>query len=239
MRKSILFLIVFIPIQAFTQIDSSRKSISKKDHLGKYFLVPSSILFSGLLARQTKLDKVFRDEVKSAGLSTNTRIDDYLRFAPVVELYIADFSYSKTNDEIFQQTKNLFFAQLLSSLIVETVKRSTNTNRPNGREHSFPSGHSSIAFTGASALYIEFKEKNKLVAYSGYGISAATGILRITNDEHWLSDVLVGAGIGIASAQLIWYLNPLKKWNPFKKKDIVFYSYVDGLSERAGVCLMF
>ena len=41
------------------------------------------------------------------------------------------------------------------------------------------------------------------------------------NNKHWFSDVLVGTGIGILAAQLVYHFEPLKNFNPFiKSKNI-------------------
>lgn len=239
MSRLLIIYLVILPFDLFSQIDSLNIPVSEKHFLGKALIIPSTIIASGFISKQTTFDRLVKENVQSSKWCTHSNIDDYLRFAPMVELYLADYSYSKSRSEVFQQTKNLFIAQLLSSLIAESLKRTTNITRPDGGEYSFPSGHSSIAFTGATALYLDFKDQNKLLAYSGYGFSTATGIFRITNNKHWLSDVLVGAGIGIASAQLVWYINPLKNWDPFKKKKIAVYPYIDGIDARAGLCVVF
>jgi membrane-associated phospholipid phosphatase len=45
----------------------------------------------------------------------------------------------------------------------------------------------------------------------------------MVNNAHWLSDVLVGAGIGILVTKLVYHFEPFKKFNPFKKsKNITF-----------------
>jgi len=44
------------------------------------------------------------------------------------------------------------------------------------------------------------------------------------NNKHYVSDVLVGAGIGILVTQLVYHFEPLKNFNPFKKsKGISFF----------------
>ena len=41
---------------------------------------------------------------------------------------------------------------------------------------------------------------------SAYGVATATGLMRMANNKHWLSDVLVGAGIGIISTELGYWI---------------------------------
>ena len=42
---------------------------------------------------------------------------------------------------------------------------------------------------------------------AGYGVATATGVMRVLNNRHWISDVLSGAGIGIMSTELAYALS--------------------------------
>ena len=70
----------------------------------------------------------------------------------------------------------------------------------------FPSGHTANAFRGAEILHQELKESNKLLSYSGYIVATAVGVLRIYNKDHLLSEVLAGAGLGILSSKLTYWI---------------------------------
>jgi membrane-associated phospholipid phosphatase len=109
---------------------------------------------------------------------------------------------------------------LANTIVVGSIKRITNEERPNGGEHSFPSGHTSTAFVMATMLFHEFKDTKPALAYSGFAFATATGVLRVLNNAHWVSDVLVGAGIGIIITDLVYRFEPLKNWNPFKNKKV-------------------
>jgi len=43
------------------------------------------------------------------------------------------------------------------------------------------------------------------------------------NNKHWVSDVLVGTGIGILVTELVYHFEPLKSFNPFKKSDKITF----------------
>ena len=81
-----------------------------------------------------------------------------------------------------------------SILATETLKFAVNEKRPNGGDHSFPSGHTSFAFTGA-----EFIRKNCAWWWGvpAYGIASYVGYSRVRSREHYTHDVLAGALIGI------------------------------------------
>ncbi len=65
-------------------------------------------------------------------------------------------------------------------------------------------------------MFNETKDYCLPLAYSGYLFSTATALLRITNNKHWISDVLAGAGIGILVINIVYYIEPLKNWDPLK-----------------------
>ncbi len=69
------------------------------------------------------------------------------------------------------------------------------------KEMSFPSGHSTSAFSLASVVASEYD--NLLVDTMAYGLATLTGLSRIYDDEHWASDVFVGAALGITIGKLI------------------------------------
>jgi len=67
--------------------------------------------------------------------------------------------------------------------------------------HSFPSGHSAIAFAIAGSLASE--TRSPWLRASFYGAAGLTGFARINNDKHWLSDVVAGAAFGVLTAKLL------------------------------------
>jgi len=70
---------------------------------------------------------------------------------------------------------------------------------------SFPSGHTSTAFATAAALSITFNKW--YVTVPAYLWATGVGYSRINLGEHYPSDVLVGAAVGIGSAYLCNWLN--------------------------------
>jgi membrane-associated phospholipid phosphatase len=63
------------------------------------------------------------------------------------------------------------------------------------KDSSFPSGHTSIAFGVASSLSRDIKGRWDDVAL--YGAASLTGLARMNDNKHWLSDVVGGAVVGI------------------------------------------
>lgn len=79
------------------------------------------------------------------------------------------------------------------------LKRTIDKERPNGGRHSFPSGHTSAAFQGASFIHKRYGAKYAIPAYVG---ATFVGYSRIQADKHDMTDVLAGAAIGTLSS---WY----------------------------------
>jgi membrane-associated phospholipid phosphatase len=150
----------------------------------------------------------------------NTSIDDYLVFAPAVAVYALDlFNVESKNDPLNQ---TILFAKT-SAITLATVyglKYLTNETRPDqSNNFSFPSSHTAFAFAYATVLHQEFKHQNVWISIAGYTAASAVGAMRIANNEHWLNDVLVGAGIGILSTKLVYLTNQQTYKSNWPKKS--------------------
>jgi membrane-associated phospholipid phosphatase len=143
-----------------------------------------------------------------------SNIDDYIQYAPIGIIYASNLFKIKEQHNIWNQTKILAVSQLISGAICHSLKMAINAQRPNGQNYSFPSGHTSQSFVSATVLYKKYMQTNKLVAYSGYVFSSLTGIYRMINNKHWISDVFVGAGLGILVTNFVYKYKSL-----FIKKD--------------------
>jgi len=89
-----------------------------------------------------------------------------------------------------------FYKAFGSSLtFAYAMKIGINRQRPNGSDHSFPSGHTTAAFSGAGFIH---KKYGWQYAAPAYAAASFVGWSRVYSNKHWASDVLVGAVIGIA-----------------------------------------
>jgi membrane-associated phospholipid phosphatase len=94
----------------------------------------------------------------------------------------------------------LFRAQVLNGAITAGVKLAVQRTRPDSGPYSFPSGHSSATFATATVIEHEFGWKAGLAAY---GVAAYVAASRLTENQHFTSDVIFGAAIGIVSAHAV------------------------------------
>ena len=195
-------------------------SVLQQSDKAKYYIAPTVFIGSGLFVNYTK-SKYSKQNLQQniqRNYSANTEIDNYLPYIPIAQMYAGKMMGIKSRSSYFNQTKNLFFSQLFTSLITHGLKRATNLERPNGAQYAFPSGHTSSAFSSASVLFYEYKNTNIAYASSGFLFSGTTGTLRVLKNKHWVSDVLVGAGIAILVTHLVYHFEPLKNWNPLEKR---------------------
>lgn len=96
---------------------------------------------------------------------------------------------------------DLVRAQLVSQTLVQGLKFATGRSRPDGSNtQSFPSGHTASAAATASVLQRHFGWKAGVPAY---GFAAYVAASRMSADKHHLSDVLMGAAIGVAAGRTV------------------------------------
>ncbi|MBX3134483.1 MAG: phosphatase PAP2 family protein [Gemmatimonadaceae bacterium] len=86
-----------------------------------------------------------------------------------------------------------------------------------GDYQSMPSGHSTAAFAFATAVTLDVRRRApqhaRWVGALSYASALSTAYARMHDDRHWLSDVTVGAGIGIVTAMAI------DRWHATRRDD--------------------
>lgn len=87
------------------------------------------------------------------------------------------------------------------------TKHAVSEQRPDGTDHrSFPSGHSAWAFMGATYTAIELGGVSPWYAAGAYAFATGVAVQRAVADRHHAADVVAGAGLGIAAAELGYYI---------------------------------
>jgi len=137
-----------------------------------------------------------------------THIDDYTQYLPALAVFTLDAAGLKGSTKPQHQLLLYALGNVTAAAIVQPMKRIIGRERPNQSDfHSFPSGHTSTAFVAAEFLHQEFGHHSPWISVAGYATAAATGYLRLYNNQHWLGDVLAGAAIGMASTKFIYWMN--------------------------------
>lgn len=137
------------------------------------------------------------------------RLDDFSLAAPAVAVYGLNLAGIKGKNNFVDRTIILGMSELIGSGLVSSVKRMTGVMRPDSSNRlSFPSGHTAKAFISAEFLRREYGHISPWYSVAGYAVAAGTGFLRMYNNRHWLNDVVAGAGVGILSTRLSYWLYP-------------------------------
>lgn len=198
--------------------------------------VPLSLIAGGIYIHNThRIRSSWQEDIRAWNPSFDTRADDFIQYVPVLGLIGAGLGKIESNNSHWDQVKYFMFSEIFTGVLIKSLKLIINERRPNGEYYSFPSGHTAQSFVGATVLYHEYKGKNSLLAYGGLVVASSVGYLRIMNNEHWASDVLVGAGIGVLVSNLVYHFKPLKNWNPWhnnqshKKLSLLPYGSSNGI----------
>jgi membrane-associated phospholipid phosphatase len=153
----------------------------------------------------------------------NTPIDNYLQFAPIPIAYALDFMGFKSKTDIENRTAILIKAEVFAITSTELLKHIVKEKRPDSSPgYAFPSQHTSEAFTAATFLSEEYKDRFPWMPYVAYSMATATGVLRIANNKHYIGDVLFGAGLGILSTKVAYWTHQYK-WG--KRHHHIDYDY--------------
>lgn len=82
------------------------------------------------------------------------------------------------------------------------LKHLIHRTRPDGTDnHSFPSGHTAVAFCGATTLWQEYHKTSPWIGVAGFAVATTVGVDRVRRNRHHWEDVAAGAAIGVLSAQ--------------------------------------
>jgi hypothetical protein len=102
------------------------------------------------------------------------------------------------HDRMQAMGDDLAESMLLAGAVSGVLKLTVDERRPSGGKQSFPSGHTALAFSIAPVVAHHLGWQAGLAAYT---VASATGLARMEDRRHYLSDVLFGAAIGVASGR--------------------------------------
>ena len=189
------------------------------------------LFVSGMIAKGEK--EAFRQnynnpntKIRLIKYNFHSEIDNYTQFAGIgltVGLKMAGVEGRSSWPRLFASSLASYGVM---AAFVNGIKYTASELRPDGStRNSWPSGHTATAFVGATILHKEYGlTRSPWYSIGGYTVATATGVMRVLNNRHWISDVLSGAGIGILSTELAYGICDLL----FKEKgllmnDLAFY----------------
>ena len=180
----------------------------------KRIILPAALITVGAIGVKNdwvcdvKLD--VRDGLEDwLGSERKLRIDDQIQYLPAAAFIGLDYLGVKAKHPLRERIAVVVTSYAAMGTMVRGIKWVINEERPDSsKKNSFPSGHTATSFTGAELIRIEYGP-----AAGGCAYALATGIafMRLYNDRHWLNDVIGGAGFGILSARVGYWLLPIER----------------------------
>lgn len=176
-------------------------------------IAPGALMGAGALVHwlgHDAIDVPVRNAMQGwRGDGPQLRFDDYVQYLPLtmnLGLGLTGVPAKHRSSDRLIETGMSFALLTVSSKI---LKELIPSQRPNGGDfHSFPSGHTGTAFTGAELVRMEYGWGWGAGAYA---VATTVAVMRSYNNRHWLSDLFAGAGLGILCAHAgEWLLEPVK-----------------------------
>lgn len=216
MRKFVVLLsVILVSCVSFAQ-DIQEKDSLKIDSL-KFFhfkklILPAALISYGVIGIESDQLKLFNTQIReevTEDIDRKITVDDFTQYAPAASVYALNAIGIKGKHNLRDRSVILATSYLIMSASVLSMKSITKIERPDGTSHnSFPSGHTATAFAGAEFLWQEYKDESIWYGIAGYGVATGTGLFRMYNNRHWLTDVVAGAGIGILSTKIAYWISP-------------------------------
>ena len=221
-RSFLILLLSFATFVSSAHNDTARLS---RDKFTPYALIlPAALITYGTIALNNpslqSVDQHIRKAIWLDHPHGQLPIDDYLQYAPGAAVYILNACGVQGKNNFRDRTLIYLAANALMGATIEVMKHSISSERPDGSGNDgFPSGHAGTAFVAAEFLRQEYKDVSPWYGIGGYAAAIATAYLRLYNDKHWFSQLLPGAGIGILSTKVAYWVYPYVKRKLFKNKQ--------------------
>jgi membrane-associated phospholipid phosphatase len=205
---------------------------------GSYFTAPlrwdgSDWMFFGgsvaAIAVAHDFDSRVRAHFAPAGAAGVTGSDtNSVRDAiPAASLVVGTWLVSEITNDSFANTEayTMLEAAGFSTVSAEAFKfaagrerpdQTTDSNEWRAGGSSFPSLHSTAAFAVGTVFAESGNDDYRwLRRVVGYGMASATAYLRLHDNQHWLSDTVAGAALGIATGRFSTHrrLQRAHDWN--------------------------
>lgn len=186
----------------------------------KQLILPASLISLGTFGVYNhcfgKLNSSIKEEMDKLRESHYFKADDYIQYLPAISYLGLDFLGIKAKHSFKERFIVEVTAYLSMTTIVNITKYTVKEPRPDTQaRNSFPSGHTATVFTGAELVREEY---GLGIGIGAYAVATGVAFLRLYNNRHWVNDVIAGAGIGILSARIGYWMLPLyQKWFKWDK----------------------
>jgi len=199
-------------------------------------VLPAALIGFGVVGLESPTIKNLNSSTQnelSEHIDEKFTIDDISQYTPFLTVYVLNAAGIKGKHNFRDRTTILATAYLIMGGTVGIIKATGNEMRPDKTSNnSFPSGHTATAFMGAEFLYQEYRDVSVWYGFAGYAVATGTGFFRMYNNRHWLTDIAAGAGIGILSTKIAYWLHPAIQNLLFKKASkttgVILPTYQEG-----------
>jgi membrane-associated phospholipid phosphatase len=154
---------------------------------------------------------------------------------PAVALIAGTGLYASFIDDSdgYRETWSLLEAGVFSTATSEVLTLAAGRERPDASSSpnqwrqggvSFPSVHASAAFAIGTVFAESGNDEYRWIRrIIGYGVATGTSYMRVRDNVHWLSDVVAGSALGIATARFV-----LNKQDHAPQASLQFQPMKDG-----------
>lgn len=215
-RLLLLFFALLIAVQLMAQHNLDTLRPNRYAFTTAQLIAPAALIAAGTTVLLTT-DREVKYYGKKYGYGSYA--EDYLVYSPVVATAVFKMAGMKSRTDGVNSLVIGAKISALNFLTVGAIKELTKQPRPDGTNNKgFPSNHTASAFASATAMTIEYGDHYPWVPYAAFGFASGIGALRMVHHKHYLSDVLVGAGIGILTTKLVYWTHQYK-WKARKDGD--------------------
>ena len=197
--------------QRESDISSCNDTLCEKFN-SKQLIVPGVFMISGLVGAidyNNSLNRSVNDAFTDLSDGKTCKIDNYLRFLPSASHLVLGSIGVKSKHNFKERLLISATSHAAMLIMGYGTKFIIKEQRPDfSNNHSFPSGHVALAFTGAELMRQEY---GTAWGIAGYAVATGVAFLRLYNNKHWFNDVLMGAGIGVLSARIGYWMLPLER----------------------------
>jgi membrane-associated phospholipid phosphatase len=144
----------------------------------------------------------------------------FLPISVPVAFFVTGFAFdpnSRVRSESWRTAEESAEALALALATTSLLKFTVQRTRPNDANYSFPSAHSTLAFSSAGILALRYPW---YVGVPALALASAVGFSRIDLNEHFASDVLAGAGIGLLFATSVHLFHQKRELGNDPRSDL-------------------
>ncbi|MGZ3777086.1 MAG: phosphatase PAP2 family protein [Mucilaginibacter sp.] len=244
MKNILLLLLSFVILQVnaegLADTTNKKRQVTPDTIKASSFILPAALITYGALSFEVnplrRFDYYVRDQIANSAPNFHTTAATYLLFTPIVAVYGLNLAGVKGRNNFTDRTALIALSAAFAGISDFSLKHVIHRLDPGGNDHgSFPSGHTMGAFAAAEFLAQEYGDQSPAYTIAGYTVAVATGVLRLYTRNHWFSDVVAGAGFGIASTKLAYLVYPaISKWLTHTDKNgkstFIMPTYQDGMA---------